>query len=323
MAKPDYIYAVARIRAKELHCFGSSMLEQLMACKTYEECLRFLSEKNWGDGTTEQSLEALLAFERQKTWAEIRELVSDLEVFDVFLLTNDYHNLKAAIKDSYDPGPGKQIYISDATIDPAVFIKAAAEHDFSSLPEAMRETAELALTALRETGDGQLCDILIDKAALDAVLAAAKQSGSPLLAFYAEHTVATANIKTAVRCAKTGKNLTFVQKALAACDTLNITELAHAAVQGEEAIFEYLKTTLYSAAADELARSASAFERWCDNRLIEAIQPQKHETEGIEPIAAWYLAKENEIKTVRIILSGKLNHLSDDFVRERLRDMYV
>ena len=29
MAKPDYIYAVARIRAKELLCFGSPALEQL------------------------------------------------------------------------------------------------------------------------------------------------------------------------------------------------------------------------------------------------------------------------------------------------------
>ncbi|MCI8744511.1 MAG: V-type ATP synthase subunit C, partial [Lachnospiraceae bacterium] len=35
------------------------------------------------------------------------------------------------------------------------------------------------------------------------------------------------------------------------------------------------------------------------------------------------LARENEIKTVRIILSGKLNGLSDDSIRERVREMYV
>ena len=29
LAKPDYIYAVARIRAKELLCFGSPALEQI------------------------------------------------------------------------------------------------------------------------------------------------------------------------------------------------------------------------------------------------------------------------------------------------------
>ena len=55
MAKPDYIYAVARIRAKELLCFGSPAMEQLMACKTYEECLRMLNEKGWGDGSAGQT----------------------------------------------------------------------------------------------------------------------------------------------------------------------------------------------------------------------------------------------------------------------------
>ena len=72
------------------------------------------------------------------------------------------------------------------------------------------------MSVLRETGDGQLCDIIIDKAALNAILQAGKASGDPLLAFYAEHTVATANIKTAVRCQKTGKSLAFIQRALAA-----------------------------------------------------------------------------------------------------------
>ena len=47
MAKPDYIYAVARIRSKELLCFSPATLEQLMACKTYHECLRMLNEKGW------------------------------------------------------------------------------------------------------------------------------------------------------------------------------------------------------------------------------------------------------------------------------------
>ena len=37
---------------------------------------------------------------------------------------------------------------------------------------------------------------------------------------------------------------------------------------------------------------------------------------------AYALARENEIKTVRIILSGKLNGLSDDSIRERVREMY-
>ena len=323
MAKPDYIYAVARIRAKELLCFGSPAMEQLMACKTYEECLRMLNEKGWGDGSAGQTPESLLDGERNKTWEQLRELVEDMSVFDVFLYANDYHNLKAAIKENYAPSHGADIYSSNGTIDPAVFRQAADEHDFSVLPAGMRDAAEEAMSVLRETGDGQLCDIIIDKAALNAILQAGKASGDPLLAFYAEHTVATANIKTAVRCQKTGKSLDFIQRALAECDTLDVSLLTQASVESFDAIIAYLNTTEYSGAAEALTQSASAFERWCDNRLIEKIRPQKYDTSTIGPLAAWLLARENEIKTVRILLSGKRNGLSDDAIRERLREMYV
>ena len=323
MAKPDYIYAVARIRAKELLCFGSSAMEQLMACKTYEECLRMLNEKGWGDGSAGQTPESLLDGERNKTWEQLRELVEDMSVFDVFLYANDYHNLKAAIKENYAPSHGADIYSSNGTIDPAVFRQAADEHDFSVLPAGMRDAAEEAMSVLRETGDGQLCDIIIDKAAMNAILQAGKASGDPLLAFYAEHTVATANIKTAVRCQKTGKSLDFIRRALAKCDTLDVSLLTQASVESFDAIIAYLNTTEYSGAAEALTQSASAFERWCDNRLIEKIRPQKYETSTIDPLAAWLLARENEIKTVRILLSGKRNGLSDDAIRERLREMYV
>lgn len=323
MAKPDYIYAVARIRAKELLCFGSPAMEQLMACKTYEECLRMLNEKGWGNGSAGQTPESLLDGERNKTWEQLRELVEDMSVFDVFLYANDYHNLKAAIKENYAPSHGADIYSSNGTIDPAVFRQAADEHDFSVLPAGMRDAAEEAMSVLRETGDGQLCDIIIDKAALNAILQAGKASGDPLPAFYAEHTVATANIKTAVRCQKTGKSLAFIQRALAECDTLDVSLLAQTAVESFEVMIEYLGRTCYSGAAEALTQSASAFERWCDNRLIEKIRPQKYETSTIGPLAAWLLARENEIKTVRILLSGKRNGLSDDAIRERLREMYV
>ena len=323
MAKPDYIYAVARIRAKELLCFGSPAMEQLMACKTYEECLRMLNEKGWGNGSAGQTPESLLDGERNKTWEQLRELVEDMSVFDVFLYANDYHNLKAAIKENYAPSHGADIYSSNGTIDPAVFRQAADEHDFSVLPAGMRDAAEEAMSVLRETGDGQLCDIIIDKAALNAILQAGKASGDPLLAFYAEHTVTTANIKTAVRCQKTGKSLDFIRRALAKCDTLDVSLLTQASVESFDAIIAYLNTTEYSGAAEALTQSASAFERWCDNRLIEKIRPQKYETSTIGPLAAWLLARENEIKTVRILLSGKRNGLSDDAIRERLREMYV
>ena len=86
---------------------------------------------------------------------------------------------------------------------------------------------------------------------------------------------------------------------------------------------EYLNQSGYSEAAEALEQSPSAFERWCDNAQIRAIKPQKYEVCSVGPLVAYVLARQNEIKTARIILSGKANSLSDDAIRERTREMYV
>ena len=92
---------------------------------------------------------------------------------------------------------------------------------------------------------------------------------------------------------------------------------------GIAGICEYLEGTPYREGGEALKESTSAFERWCDNQIIETIRPQKYNPFSAGPIIAYMLARENEIKTVRIILTGKLNQLPDDLIRERVREMYV
>ena len=246
-----------------------------------------------------------------------------MSVFDVFLYANDYHNLKAAIKEVRmgDEYPG--IFMEQGTVDVKLIREAVQTREFQNLPAAMRTPAEEAYKALLHTQDGQLCDIIIDKAALDAIYQAGKSSGNEFLELYAELTVAAADIKTAVRASRTGKDRAFLEQALAPCGSINVARLAQAAIEGVDSIGSYLETTAYADAVEELRRSPSAFERWCDNLLIRKIKPQQYSAFGLGPLAAYILARENEIKSVRIVLSGKLNHLPEESIRERIREMYV
>ena len=41
------------------------------------------------------------------------------------------------------------------------------------------------------------------------------------------------------------------------------------------------------------------------------------------PVIAYYLARQNEIRTVRIILTGKANGFPEEVIRQRVRAMYV
>lgn len=322
MAENEYTYAVARIRSKELALLSASFLEQLLAAKSYEECIQLLNDRGWGADSGEPA-EVMLQGEKKKTWDLIAELVDDMSVFDVFLYANDYHNLKAAIKKTCTETNHPHIYIRQGTVDADLIEKAVREQNYSLLPERMQEIAQAAFEALLHTRDGQLCDIMVDKAALEAIYEAGKKSANELIALYGELTVVTADIKTAVRASRTGKDIAFLKRALAPCDTLDIHRLAQAAAGGVDEICTYLENTRYEEAVSELRSSPSAFERWCDNLIIRSIKPQLYNPFTIGPLAAYILARENEIKTVRIVLSGKLNGLSEDSIRERVREMYV
>lgn len=319
----DYTYAVARIRAKELQLFGKQDLDALLACKDEQQCLRFLADKGWGKEGQEQSAEDLLQAEQEKTWRLMRELVDDVHAFDVFLVQSDFHNLKASVKAitrSVDPSG---IFLPNGTVPAQHIYESVGKRVYTDLPYAMQDCARQAMTVLLQTGDGQLCDSIIDKACLQTVRALSLQAKSEVLSLYAELTVAFADIKIAVRCCKTGKTLAFIQNSLAACETLNTQLLAKAASKSLEELYAYLRFTDYAAAVEALKQSPAAFEKWCDDLLIHQLQTQKWEPFSIGPLAAYVIARETEIKAVRLILSAKRNGLDLQMIKERLRDMYV
>lgn len=324
MAENQYLYAVARIRSKELLLLNQSDIDRLMNCKSEKECLRLLADKGWGK-SGEEDAQQLLTIERAKTWELISEMAEDMSVFDTFLYGNDFHNLKAAIKQVYTSSDLKDmdIYIGNGTVKPEIIYQAIKEHDFTALPDFLREAAEEAYQVQMHTGNSQLCDIILDKAALETIHKKGKASGNELLSEYAELKVASADINIAIRSLRTGKDKEFLERALAQCDTLDKVKLIDAVLEGEDAVYSYLSTTKYEDAVLSIRESPSSFERWCDNLIIRHIRPQRYNPFTISPLAAYILARDNEIKTVRIILSGKRNDISDASIRERLREMYV
>lgn len=323
MSDTQYAYAVARIRALETSLFSSSVIEQLIACKDQEAALRFLQEKGWGGADTALNADAILTREREKIWETIKEMHVDMDVFDVLSYSNWFHNLKAAVKEVCTGESGANIFYEGTPVPKEEMVRIIKEKDYKALPENMRQAAEEAVEALLHSGDGQLCDVIIDRATMDAIKEAGRLSKDEIIRDYAESTVAVANIKIAVRSSKTAKSLEFMKRAMAPCDSLNVDALAHAALAGMDSIMEYLNGNGYAEGAEALKESPSAFERWCDNRIIQTIKPQKSNPFSVGPLVAYVIARENEIKTVRIILTCRQNGLPDDSIRERVREMYV
>lgn len=318
----EYIYAVARVHSRETRLLGAGDVQQLLACKSCEDCLRVLTDKGWGSGDAGATPEAVLAVEEEKTWEFLKELTGDLSAFQALLAPTDYNNLKAAIKSRGTGVQPVRVFLSGGTVEPQVLLRCVEERDFSPLPGPMAAAAQEAYAAFLSTQDGQLCDVLLDRACLQAVQECGRQEGG-VVAAYAELLTACADIKTAVRACRAKKNREFLEMALVPCATLDVEALAQAACQGLEEVYALLSATPYRAGVEQLKESNSAFEKWCDDQVMERIKEEKHHYESVGPLFAYVLARRNEISTVRIILSGKLNQLDDGMIRERLRDTYV
>lgn len=319
----DYTYAVARIRYRENKLLSDADLSALLSAKDVDSVIRLLKDKGWGENTSSDDPDELLRRESERMWAFIDEIVPEKSNFDFFLVPNDFHNLKVAIKAITRGIKPDDMFIGNATVSPKIVYEAVEKREYNSLPAFLIEPAREAMTVLLQTSDGQLCDIIIDKACMEYVYRLGKESDEEIIRLYCELFVAAADIKIAVRSAHTGKRLDFITRAMAPCETLDIDRLASAASLGYEDVLKYLEDTRYSDAVPAIRVSMSAFEKWCDDRITAEMKPQKWEPFSIGPIVAYLIARENEIKAVRMILSAKLNGLSDEVIKERLRMMYV
>ena len=68
--------------------------------------------------------------------------------------------------------------------------------------------------------------------------------------------------------------------------------------------------------------TSADIQKLCDDALIKYIKDAKYISVGIEPLVAYIAAKQMEIKSVRIVMAGKLAGISSELLRERLRETY-
>lgn len=320
--KKQYIYAVARLRAKEMRLFSESNMRALISCKDVSDCFAYLRDHAWGDESS-KSIDDFVNWQLEDLWNLIGELVSDVDLFNIFKIPNDYTNLKTAIKSVANDKDVKPLFFSFCTIDPKVMVQSIETKDFDQLPEYMRETAAKARALLFESTDAQVCDSIIDRDLLYAMEGFAKKSKNALCEEYVRLFVDVANIKVAVRGCKMKRSLRFFNRILAKCGTLDIDRLAKCAAKGLNEIYAYLEFTDYKDAVPEIYKSMARFEVWCENLVMGSMQKEKSNQFTLSAIFAYVYARLSEIKNVRMIIVSKEGKVADDVIEERLRAMYV
>lgn len=321
MRDTDYAFCVARLRANETQLLTSDFVNKLAESTDYKDAVRILAEKGWMN--SDDDITAAVKAQNTRLWELLNESVPDKKELDSLCTLNDYFNIKVAVKCLFTGENAESYYIQPTSLDLNKLSEAVKSHEFQALHDTMGKCASQAYDIALKTENGQNADIIIDKAALEFLSEYAKKAKNRIISEICSFTADTSNMKIALRCSATKKNTDFAEAAISVCTYLDRDRLVRYCTTSEEELYNYLLSSKYSEGAELYKRSPAAFDKWCDDKIIDIVKGAKYTAFGFGPVCAYYYAKLTEIKTVRIILTGKLSGVSNDIIKERVRALYV
>ena len=318
-----YPYAVARIRMLERSLLTEKNYIQMAEARTPEEALKILFEAGYGSGNSlgVKEYEQALAQQLAKAYADVAELVSGQRFMDVFLLKNDYHNLKVLMKEDISGVDGSKYLVGGGTVDVEVMKAAFRMKAYNTLPANMAEAVAEAYSVYGKTMSGQMIDIVMDKAAFKDMKATADNSGNDFVKRYLEYLCDLTNLKSFLRIRNMKKTFEMFTLVFVPGGTLGLDSFKTAF--NAENLAAGFKGTYYEELCESMTKGFTAFEKKCDDYLMQFVKDAKYISLTLEPMVAYIYARESEVKTVRIILNSKVNNINPDVIKERLRDAYV
>lgn len=305
----EYASAVAFVKAMENSLFTRADLEQLINARSRNEFETLINSKNAGS--------------LPEVWEMLRTYAPDSMELEILLYRNDFHNLKAVLKAMISGREPETYIIQPSNVRTEDLKEAFRTKDMDFLPDYMRETAKRAYEILTETLDGQLADSVIDTACMNAMQKSADKSGNDFMRKYVDLITVCADIKTAYRCSKMNKQRAFLEIAVCGSPELDKESLIRATLGGTESLLSFLEHTPFAELALLLKENPARFEKHCDDLITELAESARMRAFGIEPLVAYYIAKEAEIKNLRIISVCRECGADKETITERLRELYV
>ncbi len=319
----SYEFSIGSVRARELRLLSKSDIEQMIALGDVQALVRFLKDKGFGEGET---IDEIIESNTEQMWTYLRSVTPDFSIFEPFLCQNDIHNFKTILKGIMSERKYQGLLASPSVVSLDDMTKAVENRRFDLLPEWLQKSADQAYSLLAETKDARMSDAAVDRAMLEKLLYEGKKSKSRFLMLYFETMVFYANIKIALRAARTGTKDYYLDMALCEVRDFDKEVVKRAALQSSDMLCKYLdKLKAYDCykAMEAYYQSPSDLERFVDNMLMGIARKYcRYASEGSEPLMGYYLACGQERKLIHIIASGLGTNSTVDVIRERLRETY-
>ena len=333
MDRMDFSQAVIRIKVLEKRLLSRARLERMVDAKDMDEVFKILGETEYQQHLNSvaraEDYENILSAELKRVYALMDELTGEKIISRLLSLKYDYHNLKVLIKEKVLGKPLTHLIVPYGSLDLGKVRNAFVQEDFSDLDPIIGEAMRSTMNEFEKSGDPQLIDILLDRHYYRQLRSLADETEIPMFMDYVRNLVDFTNMKTLIRVKKMDKEIRFLDEVLLDGGSIPKEKILYAINDSLDGIIDkFRKESIgkpLSEGLEAFRRTGrlSDFEKIIDNSIMGLNAPSKNIVFGPEPLFSYLSAKEAEIKALRIVMVSKINKLSPETIRERLRDLYV
>ena len=327
-----YVFESTRIRALENGLIGTDRLERLLNAEGLTRCEELLEEfgvELVRDPETEAfDRERTLELRLKRAYREALSVAEGDECFRLWLFPYDCNNIKVMIKCRYRGVRADEMLFDYGTVGLDKLKEIFSDGSYEKLPVPFGEATAEAVRALSATANPQTVDLILDAACYRAMLDLAKQSGVKFAETLVMQKIDLTNLVTCLRRMRSSDRYVgeiLPREFFLEGGSFSYEFLRGLCQAGEEEFWTRMGYSAYESVVLRDARHASlgAVERACDNFFMSTVRSARMIPYGAEPIIAYLLATEFEVKNLRILLSGQEISLSQKEIRKRMRLSYV
>ncbi len=321
-----YGFAVGKVRVLQTRVFRQATYERLIDAGTYAEQRKILSDSVYGayleGADTVEQVEAALERALDDAYRFLDEAKLPDAIVRFFRVRYDYTNARAIIK-ARVVGAASEGLLRDLGTAPIEVLEGPVER----WPEHLRTLATELIPAAEsdeEPPSTERIDATCERAMYAELRRLARASGSPFLKDLVALEIDLANARAAIRARRKGLPLSVLREGLIEGGTLSHKALEKAYALPFDAFVEVLARgpRLKGIPASDLEDPAR-LDVITDDVAVRFLRSGRLVPIGAEPVIAYVIAREAEIKAVRTLLVGKLSGLGPDALRARLREVYV
>lgn len=318
-----YTYATAQIRALEDRMLTPQFFTELANAKNINELAEMLAGTEYAVSPqmTDENTEQMLLQRRLETKILFEKSIIDDQIIQLFRAKTDFANIRLAVRRFVLKRPLGGDYCWEGNVPPQEFERVFEQENYSGLPEYFQQGVEAGIVGYYKNRNVRDIDIEIDKVESDFLLEFAAGIGGIFLQELLRMQIDLTNIRTMMRLKFTEMHNTDV---FLRGGYIEKSRLVQCLDTGYDALSQHFYATPYyrliEAATNYLQKENSflKLEAVCDEHLLGFLKTTRYIAAGTQPIVAYLMRKEHEIRMVRMVLACKKAQIEPKVILDRI-----